>query len=63
MFFKCLAAEFKCGVVGCATEKKMNVNKTLKVLNLSGCSFTSEHLTNALAWNCSLKKKYVFKPN
>ena len=45
--------------VGCAIEKMLNVNTTLKVLNLSGCGFTSEvsaHFINALAQNYSLKK-------
>ena len=47
--------EHDCEAVGCAIERMMNVNKTLKTLNLGGCRFASEHFTNALARNCSLK--------
>ena len=45
--------------VGCAIEKILSVNKTLKVLNLSGCGFTNEvaaYFINGLAQNSSVRK-------
>ena len=45
--------------VGCAIERMLNVNKTLKILNLRGCGFPSEAATNfanGLAHNCSIER-------
>ena len=52
-------AEGDSDAVGCAIERMLNVNKTLKVLNFYGCGFTTEvaaYLPNGLAQNCSLRK-------
>ena len=52
-------AEGDSEVVGCAIERILNVNRTLKVLNLSGCGFTNEvatHFSNGLAQNCLVQK-------
>ena len=43
--------------VGCAIERMLNVNRTLKVLNLSGCNITdpiANHILTALMKNTSL---------
>ena len=43
--------------VGCAIERMLNVNKTLKVLNLSSCNITdpvAEHVVTGLTKNTSL---------
>ena len=45
--------------VGCAIERMLNVNRTLKVLNLTECGFTSEmasYFAIGLAQNCSVNK-------
>ena len=45
--------------VGCAIERMLNVNKTLKVLNLSGCNVTDpivKHILTGLTKNNSLAK-------
>ena len=45
--------------VGCAIESMLNVNRTLKVLNLSGCGLTNEvaeYFSNGLAQNCSVQR-------
>ena len=52
-------AEGDSEAVGCAIERMLKVNRTLKVLNLSGCRFTSEvaaYFANGLTQNCSVKK-------
>ena len=44
--------------VGCALENMLNVNRTLKVLNLSGCKVTDpvlKHILTGLTKNVSLK--------
>ena len=44
--------------VGCAIERMLNVNRTLKVLNLNHCSLTNEvasHFANGLAQNHSVR--------
>ena len=50
-------AEGDSDAVGCAVEMMLNANRTLKLLNLSGCGLTSEvatSLANGLAQNCSV---------
>ena len=50
-------AEGDSEAVGCAIEKMLNVNRTLKVLNLSGCNITDpivEHILTGLTNNTSL---------
>ena len=45
--------------VGCAIERMLNGNRTLKVLNLSGCGFANEvaaHFCNGLVQNCVVQK-------
>ena len=50
-------ADGDCEVVGCAIERMLNVNKTLKVLNISGCNITdpiAKHILTGLTKNTSL---------
>ena len=50
-------AEGDSEAVGCAIERMLNVNKTLKVLNLSNCNLTNpvvEHILTGLTKNTSL---------
>ena len=50
-------AECDSEAVGCAIEKMLNVNKTLKVLNLGGCNVTdpiAKHILTGLTGNISL---------
>ena len=50
-------AEGDSEAVGCASERMLNVNKTLKVLNLSGCNITDpvvKHILIGLMKNTSL---------
>ena len=50
-------AEGDCEAVGCAIERMLNVNRTLKVLNLSGCQVTDpivNHILTGLTKNTSL---------
>ena len=45
--------------VGCAIERMLNVNRTVKVLNLCGCELTNEvasYFANGLARNHSVRK-------
>ena len=52
-------AEGDSEAVGCAIEKMLNVNRTLKTLNLDGCGLTNEvafYFANGLAQNHSVKK-------
>ena len=45
------------GAVGCAIERMLNVNRTLEVLNLSGCRIdiaVITHIAADLAHNASL---------
>ena len=52
-------AEDDSEAVGCAIERMLNVNRTLKVLNLSGCGFANEvatYFSNGLAQNCMVQK-------
>ena len=52
-------AEGDSEAVGCAIERMLNVNRTLKVLNLSGCGFANEvaaHFSNGLVQNCVVQK-------
>ena len=49
--------------VGCAIERMLNVNTTLKVLNLGGCGITNEvaeYFSNGLVQNCSLQRVALF---
>ena len=48
--------------VGCAIERMLKLNRTLKVLNLSGCKVTDpvvKHIVTGLTKNMSLKNLYV----
>ena len=50
-------AEGDCEAVGCAIERMLNVNRTLKALNLSGCQVTDpivKHILAGLTKNMSL---------
>ena len=52
-------AEGDSEAVGCAIERMLNVNRTLKVLNLSDCGFADEvatYFSNGLAQNCMVQK-------
>ena len=52
-------AEGDSEAVGCAIERMLNVNKTLKVLNLAKCGLTNEvasYFANGLAQNHSVRK-------
>ena len=52
-------AESDSEVVGCAIERMLNLNRTLKVLNLRDCGITNEvaaYLANGLAQNYSVTK-------
>ena len=52
-------AESDSEAVGCAIERMLNVNRTLKVLNLGGCGITNEvaqYFSNGLAQNCSVQR-------
>ena len=42
--------------VGCAIERILNVNRTLKVLNLSGCNITDPIVKHILT---GLTKKHI----
>ena len=55
-------AEGDSEAVGCAIERMLKVNITLKILNLRSCGFTSEAATNfaiGLAQNCSIERVYL----
>ena len=50
-------AEGNCEAVGCAIERMLNLNKTLKVLNLSGCNISDtivKHISTGLTETTSL---------
>ena len=52
-------AEADSEAVGCAIERMLNVNRTLEVLNLADCEFTSEvvsYFANGLTQNHSVRK-------
>ena len=52
--------------VGCAIERMLNVNRTLKVLNLYGCELTNEvasYFANGLAQNHSVRKMILCSNN
>ena len=59
-------AEGDSETVGCAIEKMLNVNKTLKVLNLYGCRLTNEvvsYFANGIAQNHSVRKVILCSNN
>ena len=59
-------AEGNSEAVGCAIEKMLNVNRTLKVLNLSGCELVTEvvtHTAAGLAHNASLTELNIRRNN
>ena len=59
-------AEGDSEAVGYEIERILNVNTTLKVLNLSGCGFTSEvalYFANGLAQNYSVRKMILHSNN
>ena len=52
--------------VGCAVERMLKVNRTLKVLNLTDCGLTNElvsYFTNRLAQNHSVRKVILHSNN
>ena len=58
-------AEGDSEAVGCAIEKMLNVNRTLKVLNLSGCYVTDpivKHILTGLTNNSSLVRFDIGSP-
>ena len=59
-------AEGDSEVVGCAIERMLSVNKTLKVLNLNDCRLTNEvasYFANGLAQNHSVRKVILHSNN
>ena len=59
-------AEGDSEAVGCAIERMLNVNKTLKILNLTKCGFTSEvasYFANGLTQNHSVRKLILHSNN
>ena len=58
-------AEGNSEAVGCAIERLLNVNRTLKVLNLSGCNITDaivKHILTGLTKNTSLVTLHMGSP-
>ena len=52
--------------VGCAIERMLNVNRTIKILNLTDCGFTSEvasYFANGLTQNHSVRKVILHSNN
>ena len=59
-------AEDDSEAVGCAIERMLNVNRTLKVLNLTECGFTSQvvsYFADGLAQNQSVRKVILHSNN
>ena len=59
-------AEGDSEAVGCAIERMLNVNRTLKVFNLTECRFTNEiasYFAKGLAQNLSVRKVILHSNN
>ena len=59
-------AESDSEAVGCAIERMLNVNRTMKILNLTNCRLTNEvasYFANGLAQNHSVRKVILHSNN